>query len=102
MGAEDFYTVSSGKNPEEAFKSAIDETRYECGHRGYTGTIAEKNSFVSCSENVFGSYQEASDYAKNLIDESDDRVDNKWGPAGYVRFKNGTEVKFLFFGWASS
>ena len=45
-----------------------------------------------------------SQYANLLIDEGDERVDDKWGPAGCIelpRVGDG-EKTFLFFGWASS
>jgi hypothetical protein len=42
MGAVNFYCEAEGKTLSEAFRSAVDEAYYEYGHRGYTGTIAEK------------------------------------------------------------
>jgi hypothetical protein len=73
----------------------------KCGHGGYTGTIAEKNSFKVVSNTVYESYQEAYNYAESLIDDS--RVSDKWGPAGCLKFKKKDgEVGYLFFGYASS
>ncbi len=46
MGAEEFFTVEFGRTPEEAFDKAVADAQYYYGHGGYTGTIAEKNSFV--------------------------------------------------------
>lgn len=43
MGAVNFYCEAEGKTLSEAFRSAVDEAYYEYGHRGYTGTIAEKS-----------------------------------------------------------
>jgi len=45
MGACDFAVTIFGKDAEEAFRSATQQARYEHGHGGYTGTIAEKTSF---------------------------------------------------------
>jgi len=45
-GAVDFQTVGKGKNVQEAFNDAVSEAQYENGHGGYSGTIAEKHSFV--------------------------------------------------------
>ena len=45
MGAEYFETVSFGSTPGKAFTSAVKEAKYEYGHRGYTGTIAEKDGY---------------------------------------------------------
>lgn len=46
MGSWAFSTTAWGKTPEEAFRSAVEEARYEHGHGGYTGTIAEKGGFA--------------------------------------------------------
>ena len=45
MGADTFQTISFGPNATEAFRNAQEEARYEHGHHGYTGTIAEKDGF---------------------------------------------------------
>lgn len=45
MGATDFSTTSSAKTAQLAFRKAQEEARYEDGHGGYTGTIAEVSSF---------------------------------------------------------
>jgi hypothetical protein len=47
MGATTFFTYSHGRNVGEAFRQAQDEARYENGHGGYTGTIAEKPGAVT-------------------------------------------------------
>lgn len=96
MGAETFFQTASGKTAREAFDNAVREALYNYGHAGYTGTIAEKQDYV-----VIGVPQEVSaeDYALKLVDESDGRVDDKWGPAGCINLGEGC---FLFFGWASS
>ena len=49
MGATTFFTYATGKTAKEAFASAQSEARYDHGHSGYTGTIAEKPSFVEFS-----------------------------------------------------
>lgn len=94
MGATTFFTRAIGPTPREAFRAAVDNALYEHG-RGYTGTIAEKDSFVMID------VPEGADpvaFAQALIDEGDERVDDKWGPAGCVMLAEG---KYLFFGWAS-
>lgn len=98
MGAETFSITKSGKTAKAAFKDAVEQAEYDFGHAGYTGTIAEKDSFVMIALPL----GEASPYAhaEKLISENDDRIDDKWGPAGCIKFPN--EDKFLFFGWASS
>lgn len=96
MGAEVFYQQAKGKSAKEAFQSAVDQAHYDYGHAGYTGSIAEKDSFVmiDCPDDV-----DPISYADELITDCDDRIDDKWGPAGCFDLKNGV---YLFFGWASS
>ena len=45
MGASDFITIAKGTTAQKAFASAQEDACYEHGHGGYTGTIAEVNSF---------------------------------------------------------
>lgn len=45
MGASQFMNISTGKTPEEAFHSVTASARYEHGHGGYSGTIAEKHEY---------------------------------------------------------
>lgn len=102
MGAEQFFTYASGKDAREAFSRAVQEARYEHGHGGYTGTIAEKHSFtiIECPKGI-----SAGDYAQQLLDDCDSRVDDKWGPAGCIEIlpsRSPRNRTFLFFGWASS
>ena len=96
MGSDTFFMVRSGKSARDAFKTACEDALYEHGHGGYTGTIAEKDSFqmIDCPKDV-----KPKDYAEKLIDEGDPRVDDKWGPAGCIALGDN---KYLFFGLASS
>jgi hypothetical protein len=98
MGACDFATVGRGKTAAEAFKSIVDDARYEYGHGGYTGTIAEKHDFKLCkpqSTERSEIFREAQDY------DAWERlgVHDKWGPAGC--FQLGPD-EWLFFGMAPS
>ena len=96
MGAQEFGVKAEGKTAKAAFSAAVKDARYYHGHGGYTGTIAEKDSFVEIK------VPEAVDpieYAWSLIEKEDSRVDDKWGPAGGVKIAEG---KWYFFGWASS
>ena len=100
MGANTFFTEASGKNAKEAFKLAVEDACYDYGHAGYTGSIAEKDSYVCipCPDGI-----DAYDYADQLIEEGDPRIDSKWGPAGCILLSEGEEGnRYLFFGWASS
>jgi len=89
---------AAGKTASEAFNNARNEARQESGSSGYTGTIAEKSSFVMIAL-PNGYSASAIAYANELLDSEDERVDDKWGPCGCIDLGNG---QFLFFGWASS
>jgi len=95
MGACDFCTTAKGKTAREAFRTAVDQARYEYGHGGYTGTIAEKDKFVMIP---LPKDKEPADYAYELIEACDARIDDKWGPAGCFDLGSGA---FMFFGIAS-
>lgn len=107
MGADMFMVRQEGKTAREAFDAAVADAQYWYGHGGYSGTIAEKDSFrmISVPEG-----QEPSEFAHKLMEEGDERIRDKWGPAGCIELspakqdmKSGQAVKeFLFFGWASS
>jgi len=95
MGGEWFSTKASGPNVDAAFTAAVADARYEYGHRGYTGTIAEKDSFnmIPLPEGV-----DPEKYAYDTY-VMDQEVCEKWGPAACFDLGND---EYLFFGWASS
>lgn len=96
MGASNFAVIYSGKDAADAFKNAVQEAQWQSGHGGYTGTIAEKHEFVVIP---LPSGKNAADYARELMRDGDDRIDDKWGPAGCIALPGS---RYLFFGWASS
>jgi hypothetical protein len=106
MGASTFENIGRGKTAREAFDVLVATAKYECGHGGYTGTIAEKYSFtmiplpteVRSATDRKALRHLALDYAFKLIDDDDERVSDKWGPAGCLDLGDG---EYLFFGWAS-
>ncbi len=106
MGACDFTTFSKGKNAEEAFQNARERALQNEGddYEGYSGTIAEKHSFVMIAVPSdfwpdIHPQKRATEYAYKLMTDADRRIDDKWGPAGCIRVEEGA---FLFFGYASS
>jgi hypothetical protein len=106
MGACTFIDVARGKNAKDAFRGLVDHARYMNGHGGYTGTVAEKDSYVTIHpKRTIETRDDAIDYADQLIDEDDYRISDKWGPAGCIEVpdseKDGIK-EFIFFGWASS
>lgn len=94
MGASSFITVANGPTAQAAFATAVSDAR--CAHRAtsYTGSVAEKRSFIllPTPDDI-----DPSEYAARLLESDDPRVCNKWGPAACLRVGPGT---FLFFGWS--
>lgn len=102
MGACDFTSHAfdkDGNRMEKCFREAVREAQWEHGHGGYTGTIAEKGSVVLIPEVVAETWEEGDRLAYKMIHDDDDRIDDKWGPAGAIRVKN---KGWVFFGMASS
>lgn len=99
MGANSFIEFhKSLKNIDDAFSDAVEESAYEHGHNTYTGQLASKASYIFISK--VKTEKEAFELADQLIDECDDRIDDKWGPAGAIQVKE--PAGFVFFGWAPS
>jgi hypothetical protein len=101
MGACDFrerVTTTMSTTTETAFHDLVDRARYDHGHAGYTGTIAEKHGFVTRHAHVFGSEADA------MIFVEDDLSHNqKWGPCFHVMFDAGPGHRgHIFYGMASS
>lgn len=95
MGSSEFIVEWSGDSAKDAFNNAREDAFYNFGHAGYTGTIAEKTSFVkiNCPKDKI-----PIDYAQELLDNLDKRIENKWGPAGCI--ESGPRC-YIFFGFAS-
>ena len=105
MGAEFFKTLVKGQDsPDEAFKYAVAQAEYDHGHSGYTGTIAEKDTYKVIK--TVSSEEEAYRLANEILDQDTSDVCDKWGPAGFIRIVSETnpdsKPMFLFFGWAST
>ena len=96
MGANTFSVTAKGKTAKDAFTAAVEQAQYDYGHRGYTGSIAEKHAFVSIP---LPAGKDAAAYADELLNAGDPRVDDKWGPAGCIACGKD---QYIFFGWASS
>ena len=106
MGATTFTDYQSGETVEDCFKNAVENALHWHGHGGYTGTIAEKNAYRVISDKGMP-YRNALALAKGMTADCDDRIDDKWGPAGAIRVKQRVSKNYkrmagwLFFGWAS-
>lgn len=114
MGAYEFTQIERGETAAEAFRSAVDHAKWEHGHGGYSGTIAEKHEFLVIKapevaalpqpkgpddEALLPRREAALKAAETLMEAEDQRIHDKWGPAGCIDIGAG---EFLFFGWASS
>jgi hypothetical protein len=96
VGGQTFSQNGKGKTAKEAFQTARAAALYEYGHRGYTGSLAEKHEFVLITPPAG---VDPVEFARDLVDKGDPRVDDKWGPAGCVKV---APDEYMFFGWASS
>lgn len=105
MGAEFFIRRGTGHSAETVFKELKSQAQYDHGHSGYTGTIAEKDSFIMLESPVIkAAYNTVGDWigvSAYIEDEywNDDKIRDKWGPAGCIQL---SEKEWVFFGWASS
>lgn len=97
MGAQSFVVSrkKAGQTANEAFSEARSGALYDYGHRGYTGTIAEKNA-IKLLPMLEGKTSEQSAWHYLDVDHPD--VREKWGPAGCIESDN----EYVFFGWASA
>lgn len=127
MGATDFNDLSAGRDAVEAFNNAIREARYEHGHGGYSGTIAEKHGFTvvpaiprissaKLADMIAGDVEPTTQATKDAVRRFSDAYEDKWGPALCIELAGkelanaklamglkGTRKKvFCFFGIASS
>jgi hypothetical protein len=83
MGGTTFETYAYGRTPKEAYEAAVADAIYEYGHQSYSGTIKEKDGYVLID--VPSKWKGKEDeYADHLIQESDRRISDKWGPAGCI------------------
>jgi hypothetical protein len=124
MGATEFYTTAVGISPDAAFQAAREAALWDRGHGGYTGSVAEKSSYIvipDTAEQVLVRYREydcpnpriisalqcgeTTAIASALVELDDSRIIDKWGPAGCLTFglvPFSSQLKqYLFFGWAS-
>lgn len=98
MGGTTFFTgPHTGDTVAEAYRQAVDQAHYDHGHSGYSGTIAECDGWVVIQDQAM-SMEEAIALGNKLIEDSDPRIDDKWGPAGAIPLEDGG---WYFFGWAS-
>lgn len=130
MGAAWFETYGPGRTVDEAHACAARAARYDHGHNGYTGTIAEKDVHMlapmvpdvpaldvremfalACCDDEDAITRLYEWYGLEQAQLLRAAANNKWGPAvavecrpdevpDYVRVGPG-ELVWLFFGYAS-
>ncbi len=92
MGAQDFETISAGRNATEAFHSAVEQARYMNGHGGYSGTIAEKHTYdvvdvpkrissAKLAAMIAGEQKPTTDACKAIVDRFARTYNDKYAPA---------------------
>ncbi len=89
------FRVADKNRINAAFSEACEDARYEHGHGGYTGTIAEFNGIGKWKDLLLDS----EDAAEDFIEENHD----KWDPAMAVSFKaeDGSWGGWIVGGWVS-
>ncbi|MFD5610480.1 hypothetical protein [Kitasatospora sp. NPDC127060] len=83
MGALDFTAYQDGTDVSQAFRDAVENAQYEYGHRGDTGTIAEKDEYQIISDTAL-SMDDAEALAERIMRADEHPVQDKWGPAGAI------------------
>lgn len=111
--------MAEGDSVDDAFAAAREEAFYEYGHRGYTGSLAEKDSFVvittvvpASARQVYDALCDAYDVptaaARDLFganaENYRDLFHDKWGPALAYRpaLADQDDDRWAFMGYASS
>ena len=100
MGACNFEASGKGANAKDVFHALTEDARYMYGHGGYTGTIAEKRSFVMATKPEGMTPHQFMEHVWDNPEQygkAGEAAQDKWGPA--VCFKH--EDLFYFFGYAS-
>lgn len=91
MGAAPFDQYADGADVAAAFVDARHAALAESGHSSYSGTLAAKHDFVVITRQVMN-LDDAQHLAADLINGSDPRIDDKWGPAGAIAVRTATRT----------
>lgn len=125
MGAEWFVDCTDDvSNADEAFDKLVHEAYFNYGHNGYSGTICEKDGYITFPIPEFilediHSYHDVEDLIEYVSSEGYnamghdkkgkkgwaakvyETIDDKWGPAGCFIYNSNYGKMYYFFGWAS-
>lgn len=88
MGAHDFAVYQDDTDATRAFRDAVADAQHEYGHRGYTGTIAEKHSYEIVTDTPM-TEDDARAHAAKLLADPAHPLHDKWGPAGAIPVLTG-------------
>lgn len=83
MGSDSFTAVGNHPDIAIAFDRAHSEAVHHYGTRGYTGSLAEKHGYTVVTSTLH-TPEAAYRLARELMDDDDDRINDKWGPAGAI------------------
>jgi len=96
MGSSSFTAYASGATPEEAFKHAVRDAKYDSGHGGYTGTIAEKEGMGLLEITVPAEYKgKEQDYVEMMKWDRNPRIADKFGPTGYIKLRSYDKKEYV-------
>ena len=117
MSAQEFHNTIAGHGADvdTAFHAAREQAAYEYGHGGYTGSMAEKDSYaVFTMPSDLSADDIAQEIARHAWDSPTDErpswitdklincYDDKWGPAVAFRIVTADSDEWHFMGLASS
>jgi hypothetical protein len=89
VASSTFEQYADGADVEAAFNAARDAALDEHGHGGFTGTVAEKDDYVVITHTLTD-LDSAAALARDLINRDDQRIADKWGPAGAIPVRQPT------------
>ncbi|MEU3907963.1 hypothetical protein AB0F20_29835 [Streptomyces goshikiensis] len=102
MGAHPFHQAVSGATLAAAFDEAVQQAQREYGENSYSGSVGMKEE-VLLFEEPPRSRDEARARADELIAADDERIRDKWGPAGALPLHPvDGQPHWLLFGWVAS
>lgn len=90
MGSNWFTEGAPGADPRAAFAQAVSESAHRYGHGGYTGSLAEKDSYVVIRGAASPMTRTAA-LALIATMHDDLRVRDKYGPAGAIALVDDTK-----------
>jgi hypothetical protein len=93
MTLKPFIQLLNGESAERAFDIATHEAKLKFGNNGFTGSLADKGSFIviRCPK-----HHDPEAYALGLLARNDPRIADMWSPAGMIQYRPGEWFAFGF------